>query len=198
MAEQKPVPPVEDDLTGHNYDGIQEYDNPTPSWWHAIFLMSMVFAVVYTFMVHLSPLTRTPHERLAAVESRMLERQFGELRDMELGPDMVAAVLENEPWIEMGAAIFEERCVLCHAQGGRGMAGLGPNLTDGVYKNVASVGDILGVLRDGIGVAMPSQRANLSDTEMGLVTAFVVSLRGTDHPEGIPPEGVEIPAFFEE
>lgn len=158
----------------------------------------MVFAVVYTFMVHLSPLTRTPHERLAAVESRMLERQFGELRDMELGPDMVAAVLENEPWIEMGAAIFEERCVLCHAQGGRGMAGLGPNLTDGVYKNVASVGDILGVLRDGIGVAMPSQRANLSDTEMGLVTAFVVSLRGTDHPEGIPPEGVEIPAFFEE
>lgn len=198
MAEQKPVAPVEDDLTGHNYDGIQEYDNPTPSWWHVIFLMTMVFAVVYTFMMHLSPLTRTPHERLAAVQSRMLERQFGELRNMELGDVMVAAILENEPWIEMGAAIFEERCVLCHAQGGRGMAGLGPNLTDDVYKNVASVGDILTILREGIGVAMPSQRANLNDTEMALVTAFVVSLRGTDHPDGIPPEGVEIPAFFEE
>lgn len=196
MAEQKPVPRVEDDLTGHNYDGIQEYDNPTPSWWHVIFLLTIIFGVLYTFMMHFSPLTRTPHQRLAAVQARMLDRQFGELRTMELSEEMVAAIVVNEPWIAMGAAIFEERCVLCHAQGGRGMAGLGPNLTNDVYKNVASVNDIITILKDGIGVAMPSQRANLNDTEMALVTAFVVSLRGTNHPDGIGPEGVEIPPFF--
>ena len=196
MPEQKPIDPVTDDLTGHNYDGIQEYDNPTPSWWHAIFLLTMVFAVLYTFMMHLSPLTRTQHQRLAAVQSRELDRQFGELRTMELGEEMVAKVIAEDAWLMMGAAVFEERCVLCHDQGGRGKAGLGVNLTDELYKNVDSVAGIIGVLRDGIGVAMPSQRANLNDTEMALVTAYVVSLRGTNDPAGIPPEGVAIPPFF--
>ena len=35
------------ELTGHEYDGISEYDNPTPSWWHLIFLASVVFSVFY-------------------------------------------------------------------------------------------------------------------------------------------------------
>lgn len=195
MAEQRPDP-VQDDLTDHEYDGIREYDNPTPSWWHAIFLGSMIFAVFYVFMVHLSPLTRTRHDRLIAVQTRALDRQFGELRTLELGETKVAKVLEREEWISMGAAVFEERCVLCHDAGGRGKVGLGVNLTDNVYKNVDSVAAIIGVLQNGIGVAMPSQRANLNDTEMALVTAYVVSLRNTNHPEGIPPDGLEIPEFF--
>jgi cytochrome c oxidase cbb3-type subunit 3 len=193
-----PATPISDDLTGHNYDGIQEYDNPTPGWWHAIFLLSMVFAVFYTFMMHFSPLTSTQPERLARAQSRALDRQFGELRGMPLDEAKVARSLESDEWVLMGAAIFEERCVLCHDQGGRGKAGLGLNLTDDVYKNVTDVQGILDVLRDGIGVAMPSQRANLNDTEMALVAAYVVSLRGTNDPAGIPPEGVEIPAFFSE
>jgi cytochrome c oxidase cbb3-type subunit III len=195
MAEQLPDP-VHDDLTDHEYDGIREYDNPTPSWWHAIFLGSMIFAVFYVFMVHLSPLTRTRHDRLIAVQTRALDRQFGELRTLELGEAKVAKILEREEWISMGSAVFEERCVLCHDAGGRGKAGLGVNLTDNVYKNINSVAGIIGVLQDGIGVAMPSQRANLNDTEMALVTAYVVWLRNTNHPEGIPPEGFEIPEFF--
>ncbi len=187
---------VQDDLTGHEYDGIHEYDNPTPGWWHAIFLGSMIFSVFYVFMVHLSPLTRTRYDRLAAVQTRALDRQFGELRTIELGEDKVARILEREEWISMGAAIFEERCVLCHDSGGRGKVGLGANLTDNVYKNIDSVAGIIGVLQNGIGVAMPSQRTNLNDTEMALVTAYVVSLRGSNHPEGTPPDGVEIPPFF--
>ena len=30
----------EEELLSHNYDGIQEYDNPIPGWWHMIFLGS--------------------------------------------------------------------------------------------------------------------------------------------------------------
>ena len=29
-------------LTDHEYDGIREYDNPCPTWWHMIFLGTAV------------------------------------------------------------------------------------------------------------------------------------------------------------
>ncbi|WP_201615949.1 cytochrome-c oxidase, cbb3-type subunit III [Psychrobacter urativorans] len=37
----------EDGTTGHNYDGIQEYDKPLPKWWLVIFFGSIVWAVAY-------------------------------------------------------------------------------------------------------------------------------------------------------
>lgn len=190
--------PTDPDLLDHNYDGIQEFDNPTPSWWHVIFASSMIFSLLYIAVMHLSPITRTRYEALADAKEVALERQFGELRQLELNEDKVAKVLEREEWVGMGEAIFEERCVLCHDLGGRGKDGLGLNLTDNVYKNITSVSEILTVLDTGIGTAMPSQRANLNETEMALVTAYVVSLRDTNHPDGIAPEGVEIEPFFTE
>ena len=195
-AEKDTPPPVHDELLDHNYDGIQEYDNPTPSWWHLIFAGSMLFSLLYIAVMHLSPITRTRYEVLAAQEETALERQFGELRQIPLGEDKIRKALANEQWVAMGAAIFQERCVLCHAEGGKGIQGLGLNLTDDVYKNIESPAGIIAVLTDGIGTAMPSQRANLDDNEMALVAAYVVSLRNTNHPEGIAPEGKPIPPFF--
>ena len=34
----------EERLMEHEYDGIREYDNPTPGWWHVILLVSVVFS----------------------------------------------------------------------------------------------------------------------------------------------------------
>ena len=41
-----------DQLLDHEYDGIQEYDNPCPGWWHAIFLLTVLFSVVYFLFFH--------------------------------------------------------------------------------------------------------------------------------------------------
>lgn len=41
-------PEVEEDgTTGHEYDGIREYDKPLPKWWLVIFFGSIVWGVVY-------------------------------------------------------------------------------------------------------------------------------------------------------
>ncbi|MBI5611205.1 MAG: cytochrome C, partial [Deltaproteobacteria bacterium] len=37
----------DDRLLEHNYDGIQEYDNPLPGWWTALFWLTIVFAAGY-------------------------------------------------------------------------------------------------------------------------------------------------------
>src|SRR5690606_15714734 len=33
--------------TGHEYDGIEEYDNPLPRWWFYMFLLTFIFSAVY-------------------------------------------------------------------------------------------------------------------------------------------------------
>lgn len=34
-------------VTGHEYDGIEEYDNPMPGWWSWIFAATIAFSAVY-------------------------------------------------------------------------------------------------------------------------------------------------------
>ena len=43
----------DDPLTGHDYDGIQEYDNPLPGWWRWIFIGTIIFSVFYALYWHL-------------------------------------------------------------------------------------------------------------------------------------------------
>jgi cytochrome c oxidase cbb3-type subunit 3 len=41
-------PVISDDgTTGHEYDGIQEYDRPLPKWWLVIFFGTMVWGILY-------------------------------------------------------------------------------------------------------------------------------------------------------
>ena len=35
------------ETTGHVFDGIEEYDNPLPSWWLWGFLFTIIFGVIY-------------------------------------------------------------------------------------------------------------------------------------------------------
>ena len=41
----------EDRLLEHDYDGIQEYDNPMPRWWLYIFWATIVCAALFWFNV---------------------------------------------------------------------------------------------------------------------------------------------------
>ena len=36
-----------DEVLDHDYDGIQEYNNPLPGWWLWTFYLSIAFALVY-------------------------------------------------------------------------------------------------------------------------------------------------------
>jgi len=46
---------VKDELLDHEYDGIREFDNPCPAWWHLIFIGSIVFSAFYFVFFQFGP-----------------------------------------------------------------------------------------------------------------------------------------------
>ena len=182
-----------DQLSDHNYDGIQEYDNPTPGWWHAIFFITILYSIGYAVWVHMSPLWPNPAQRFERAEARALEIQFAELRTIPMGEEKLRRIMGQEKWLGMGAGIFEAHCILCHKADGSGL--VGPNLTDEHYKNLTTLEGFIGVIADGAADgAMPSHRTLLNENEIALVAAYAASLRGKALP-GKEPEGDVIAPF---
>lgn len=186
---------VVDELTDHNYDGIQEYDNPTPGWWYWIFYATIAYSVMHVAVVHFTPesVWRTPRQAHAVAEARALERQFAELSQFPMGEEKILRIMGEPRWLEQGESIFRGSCALCHGQRGEGL--VGPNLTDEYYKpgNVSSLIDLANIVVTGAGNgAMPSQQNVLNENEIALVAAYVASLRGRNLEGPRGPEGEPI------
>ena len=193
-AHTAPPGAPEDPLTGHEYDGIKEYDNPTPGWWHVVFIGTAVFAVLYVVVYHFSPYVPPLHERYEASKARHLEAQFAELNTMPQGEEKVRRIMGQPEWLAMGASVFAGECALCHGEQGEGL--VGPNMTDDYYKNLTDLDGMIAVVTNGAaGGAMPAQKNKLNDNEISLVVAYVASLRGKNLPGPLGPQGEKAPPF---
>lgn len=195
--------PAPDPLMGdHNYDGIQEYDNPTPGWWAWLFVASIVFGLLYIFVFitceHIFG-QEAFYERAFAAD---LAKQFGELEGQQPDAQTLKLFVTDESqqkWLLAGQAVFNTHCVACHGAGGAGLSG--PNLTDELYINVNRLEDIPKVIRKGANNgAMPGWENRLLEPEVLVVSAYVASLRGKNAPGGIAPEpnAKQIEPFFDE
>lgn len=178
-------------LTGHNYDGIQEYDNPTPAWWTWVFIASVFFAVCYMLLHLVAAGGLSPNAGYERAAVANLEKKFGEIGTLQ--PDAATLVqYMNEPeWKKFGENVYKANCVTCHGLAGEGNSG--PNLTDDFYLNVTSIEDIAMVIKDGAKAgAMPAWGNRLHPNSVVLVSAYVASLKGTNVPGGKGPEGDEL------
>lgn len=185
-----------DKLLDHEYDGIREYDNPTPGWWHAIFLASIVFSIGYFAFWEFSPEAPTPASILEVKQTREYQLLFGEIGDLEGDEATVRRMMRDEKMMMVARSMFEANCVACHAKDGGGSNGV--NLTDNHYKNVKGIGDIFGVINKGANSgAMPAWENRLGKNERVLLAAFTASLRGTKPASPKGPEGVEIAPWDE-
>jgi len=177
-------------LMDHSYDGIQEYDNPTPAWWHMIFIATILFSVVYLIHYEFDPHTPTIQERHAAAEVAELKRLFADVGQLEPDEATLVTLVDEEKWSRVGSGIFAGNCASCHGSKGEGL--VGPNLTDEFYKNVKTVTDVHTVIVEGAANgAMPAWQNRLHPNEAVLVASYVVSLRGQNL-AGRAPEGERI------
>jgi cytochrome c oxidase cbb3-type subunit 3 len=174
-------------LLDHNYDGIQELDNPLPSWWLNLFYISTVFAILYVGFYWLGPGLGS-EERLA--------KQLDELKGTT-----TEATAEATPWQEsamtpealaVGKEIYVSKCASCHMEDGGGM--VGPNLVDNYW--IHGTGDLDGIyaiIRDGVvSKGMLAWGNVLKPDELAAVTGYVKSLQGTTPRNPKAPQGEKV------
>lgn len=184
---------VEKNLLEHEYDGIREYDNPTPAWWHLLFVATIFFSLFYYAYYTFSPMAFSIQEKWERRQVAEYKRIFGALGELKPDQETVLKMMANGQMMAIARGIFEGNCAACHAKDGGGINGV--NLTDNFYKNVKVMTDIYGVITNGANAgAMPAQAA-YSKNERLLLAAYVASLRGTKPAAPKAPEGSEIPAW---
>lgn len=179
-------------LTGHNYDGIQEYDNPTPAWWTWVFIASVFFAACYLFVMMVAAGDLSPEAEYERAAVANLKKKFGEIGILEPNAATIVQYMNEPEWLELGKNVYKANCVTCHGLNAEGNSG--PNLTDDAYLNVKSIEDIAMVIKDGAKAgAMPAWGNRLHPNEVVLVSSYVASLRGTNATGGKAAEG-DVPA----
>ena len=185
----------QNELTGHSYDGIEEYDNPLPGWWSTIFALSAVFAVFYVVYYHFGDEGLDDISSYDAEAAEVMELRFGQLGTLTADRATLLKYKDDKKWLPPGRAAFQVHCVSCHGKDGGGLVGV--NLTDDHYKNITNIEDIVKVIQEGAaGGAMPSWKNRITNVnQLVLTAAYVASLRGTNVPGGKAPEGKPIPAW---
>lgn len=174
----------------HNYDGIQEYDNPLPSWWLATFFITIIFGFLYWIDAEFANRPTQAEEAktdLAIIQARTPVGPTGGADEEEF--KHMAAVASN---LTVGKQTYISKCAACHGQDGQGM--IGPNLTDEYWLH-GSGGfvDLAKVIRQGVlDKGMPNWEAQLNAQEINSVTIYIASLQGSQPPNPKSPQGEKV------
>lgn len=179
-------------LMDHNYDGIQEFDNMLPRWWLMTFYATIIFSVFYYAYYELGTgptLVQELQQEMADDENRRLSAPKPAFPDEQVLAEAIASSAQKTK----GHEVYVVRCQSCHADKGQGL--IGPNLTDKFWINGdGQAKSIAKVIHDGVAEkGMPAWGPVLKAEEVYAVTAFVVSLKGTNPAGAKAPQGKEYP-----
>lgn len=131
-------------IEGHDYDGIQELNNPLPRWWLITFYLTIVFAIFYYGYYEVLGGPSSKEELRVAMEKvEALQQQAAEAEPQTVvSDDSVAGILANAQMMSDAKSQYEGKCAACHGMKGEGT--VGPNLTDKYWLH--SKGDIEGIV----------------------------------------------------
>jgi cytochrome c oxidase cbb3-type subunit 3 len=189
LTDRVPVEQEETIMMDHEYDGIRELDNNLPPWWKYMFYATIIFAVVYLIRFHITGDGPSSHEEYMAEvqEAVALKAEImADATDMVTEDNVVYLV--DAPTLEKGAAIYKGNCATCHGQLGEG--GAGPNLTDQYWIHGGSIKNVFSTIKYGVAAkGMIAWESQFTPEQMQTVASYVLSLQGTNPPNGKAPQG---------
>jgi len=167
-----------DKLMDHNYDGINELDNPAPQWLMAIFYISVAFSIIYGVRYFMMGAPDQIAEYTVADEAHNMEFQKPAAEQAEL------VLLSDEAAIAEGAQLFKDmNCATCHGATGEGNT-IGPNLTDDSWINGCSFDEVFSIIKNGKATkGMTPFKGQMNDSQIQRVASFVLQKLHGSNPE---------------
>jgi len=187
----RPLSEEKELLIAHEYDGIQELNNPTPDWFMYLFYSTIAFAVVYMLSYHVFGIGQLQYEeyRTEVAQAKIAKKEF--LGKSANRVDESTVKLVTDPAVlSSGQAIFKQSCVPCHGDHAQGV--VGPNLTDDYWLHGGKISDIFKTIKYGVQAkGMPTWEKQLSPKQIADVANFVRSLHGTNPPNAKEAQGTK-------
>jgi cytochrome c oxidase cbb3-type subunit 3 len=193
LANRKRREPTTEITTGHEYDGIEELDNPLPAWWFYMFVITIVWGIfylaLYPGMGNFPGLLGWTQLEQHEAEIAAAEERYRPMRDRYLALP-VEEVAADEAARKMGMRLFNNNCAQCHGSDGKGYYGF-PNLTDDDWLYGGTPDAIKTTLIHGRRAAMPAWQGPLGDAGIADVTSYILSLNGRDSDTGDAEAGAQ-------
>jgi cytochrome c oxidase cbb3-type subunit 3 len=191
----------DDDLdyetTGHEWDGIKEYNKPLPRWWLWTFYACIVWGVLYSIAYPAWPGIKSATPGLLGFSTRAeVAEDIARFEDANAGINAQLASVElteiaqdadlNQYAQNAGAAVFRTWCAQCHGSGAAGAKGY-PNLLDDDWLWGGDIEAIHATIAHGIRneedpdarwSQMPAFGEMLAEDEISQVVNYVMSLSG--------------------
>ncbi|GGP60803.1 Cbb3-type cytochrome c oxidase subunit [Shewanella saliphila] len=204
---------------GHEFDGIEELNNPLPKWWAYMFYLTIVFGVIYLALYpglgnykglfgwtssnqSIGTEQGLKADSAAALEAAKAENRLSQYdrevaqADEKYGPIFAAylatpleELVKDEEALKVGGRLFLQNCAQCHGSDARGSKGF-PNLTDGDWLYGGDLATIKTTLMNGRNGMMPPKGGlPIEDSEIEGLAEYVVKLSGREHDEALAAQG---------
>jgi len=195
---RKPSDTAPPGTTGHDWDGITEYERPTPLWWLWVLWATVIWSIGYWVLMPAWPLFADYSRGLLGYSQReVLARQMEDaraaraqyaarIRDLPLDairtdPELLEIALAG------GRSAFAVNCSPCHGQGAEGRKGF-PNLNDDDWLWGGTLDQIYRTIRFGVRSGHPDTHESrmpefladklLDAKQIDDVAEYVLSLTG--------------------
>jgi cytochrome c oxidase cbb3-type subunit 3 len=200
------------ETTGHEWDGIREYNVPAPRWWLIVWIICIIWAFIYWVFYPTWP-TKSGNskgrlnwsgksqlnleEKEAALARNVYLTKFAasSFEEIQKDPQLLEFALTG------GHAAFKENCAACHGNGAQGGKGF-PNLNDDDWLWGGKIEDIYTTLKYGIRSFHATTRASqmpsfgvdklLTKEEIENVANYVISLSDQVNSLSVNAKGAEI------
>jgi len=169
----------------HDFDGIQELNNPLPPWWSIGFLITVIMSVFYIFYytVQGKDSQYDEYNREVKVAKAKVAKYK---KDNHIVDANSVTLLTDKAALAAGKDIFVAKCAACHLADGGGF--VGPNLTDDAYLYGCDIKSVFSVITKGTSKGMPPWKA-LGADNIQKVASYVLSLKGTTPAKAKAAEG---------
>ena len=206
MCAKQVKKPGEVGTTGHEWDGIQEFDNPMPRWWLWTFYLTIIWAIGYSIYYPAWPMISRATQGIVGTDSagdtrlavsdeiKRYDEANAPIKAKLTAADLnaIAADPELGPYAKSaGSAVFKTWCAQCHGAGAAGNVGF-PNLLDDDWLWGGDMESIHTTITHGIRNTddadarysqMPAFGTDglLDATQIGDVVEYVLQLSGQEH-----------------